>query len=138
MGKSKKLYEYLKESGVLNANEEEIKLAKIAYRKQYLKNWKAEKAPTIKEIRIVLELKEYNDIKIKAYDQYKTPTTYAKDLLLESMGKEKGIPDKDKLHAIYQKIGLAINQNLKDHSNINLVEKLVAIEEELSEYLKNK
>lgn len=137
MGRSKKLYEYLKESGVLNANDEEIKLAKIAYRKQYLKNWKAEKAPMIKEIRIVLALKEYADIKIKAYEQYKTPTTYAKDLLLESVGKERCLLDKDKLLGIYQKIGLAINQNLKDHSNINLVEKLVAIEEELIEYINN-
>ncbi len=138
MGRSKKLYEYLKESGVLNANEEEIRLAKITYRKQYLKNWKAEKAPMIKEIRIVLALKEYADIKIKAYEQYKTPTTFAKDLLLESVGKERCLTDKEKLLSIYQKIGLAINQNLKDHSNIKLVEKLVTIEEELGEYLKNK
>jgi len=137
MGRSKKLFEYLKESGVLNANEEEIRLAKVAYRKQYLKNWKAEKAPMIKEIRIVLALKEYADIKSKAYEQYKTPTTFAKDLVIESIGKERCLPDKEKLLAIYQKIGLAINQNLKDHSNINLVEKLVAIEEELIEYINN-
>lgn len=136
MTKSKKLIEYLREAGVLNGSDEQIKLAKIAYRKQYLKNWKAEKSPMIKEIRLVLSLKEYADIKIKAYEQYKTPTTFAKDLILESIGKERCLPNKEKLLAIYQKLGLAINQNLKDHSNINLIEKVISIEDELGEYLK--
>lgn len=36
---STKLFEFLKLEGVLDKGEEEIKLAKIKYRNEYIRNW---------------------------------------------------------------------------------------------------
>jgi len=135
--KSKKLLEYLQNTGVLNGSSEEIALAKIEYRKQYLRNWKNAKTPLIKEMRIMFSLREYKDIKVFLYDLNLKPTTYAKQLILKSLTDQKVVPNLEKLEGIYQKIGMAINQNLKDHSNLKFIESIIKIEEELFEYLKS-
>jgi hypothetical protein len=133
--KSKKLIEYLNRMGVLNGTPEEIQLAKIHYRKEYQKNWKQTKAPLVKDIRITLTLREYKDLKVFVYDLKKSPTAYSKQIILQSINGKKIIPNRTELEIIYQKIGMAINQNLKDHSNIKLLETLIKIEEDLSSYL---
>jgi hypothetical protein len=133
--KSKKLFEYLQNTGVLNGNNEEIALAKIEYRKQYLKNWKIAKSPLSREMRIRFSLREYKDIQVFVYDLKLKPTTYAKKLILKSIINKSILPNSEKLVSIYQKIGLAINQNLKDHSTIKLIEALILIEEELNDYI---
>ncbi|MDP1728494.1 MAG: hypothetical protein Q8M15_17045 [Bacteroidota bacterium] len=135
--KSKALYEYLLYAGVLNSTPDEIALAKVAYRKAYLLNWKEKKAPLIKEIRIVCSLKEYKDVKVFSNNLGKSPTAFTKSLLLSFITQHSMLPNQQQLESIYQKIGLIINQSLKDKSNLNLIEKLITIEEELKEYLKS-
>lgn len=133
--KSKKLLEYLNKVGVLNGTPEEIELAKIEYRKEYQKTWKQTKSPIIKDLRITLSLREYKDLKVFVYELKLTPTAYSKQIILQSITGKKIIPNRSELELIYQKIGMAINQNLKDHSNIKLVETLIKIEEDLHNYL---
>lgn len=133
--KSKKLLEYLTETGAINGTEAEIKAAKIRYRKEYQKNWKQSKSNLIKDLRITLSLREYKDLKVFVYDLQKTPTEYSKQIILQSISGKKIVPNRQELELIYQKIGMAINQNLKDHSNIKLVETLIKIEEDLLNYL---
>jgi hypothetical protein len=133
--KSKKLLEYLNRIGALNGTAEQIQLAKIQYRKEYQKNWKQTKATLIKDLRITLSLREYKDLKVFVYDLKKSPTAYSKQIILQSITGKKIIPNRSELELIYQKVGMAINQNLKDHSNIKLLEALIKIEEDLSNYL---
>ena len=133
--KSKKLLTYLDKMGVLNGTSEEIQLAKIQYRKEYQKNWKQTKAPLIKDLRITLSLREYKDLKVFVFDLKKSPTAYSKQIILQSITEKKTLPHRTELELIYQKIGMAINQNLKDHSNIKLLENLIKIEEDLTNYL---
>lgn len=133
--KSKKLLEYLNRIGVLDGTPEQIQLAKIQYRKEYQKNWKQTKAPLIKDLRITLSLREYKDLKVFVFDLKKSPTAYSKQIILQSITEKKTLPHRTELELIYQKIGMAINQNLKDHSNIKLLENLIKIEEDLTNYL---
>lgn len=133
--KSKKLLEYLNRVGVLNGTPQEIELAKIEYRKQYQRNWKQTKSPVIKDLRITLSLREYKDLKVYLYDSKITPTAYSKQIILKSINGKKIIPNHGELQIIYQKIGMAINQSLKDHSNLKLLETLIKIEDDLNNYL---
>ncbi len=135
--KSKALYEFLLNAGVLNGTPEEIALAKVAYRKAYLLNWKEKKAPLIKEIRIVCSLKEYKDVKVFSHNLGKSPTAFTKSFVLSFIKQQTMLPNQQQLESIYQNIGLIINQSLKDKLNLNLIEKLIKIEEELNEYLKS-
>lgn len=99
--RSKPLYEYLSNLGVLNASEEEILQAKRQYRKEYKRLWKKQRQ-LHKELRIQLSLRQINEIKIKAYEFSLKPTTYARSVILSAVGDKTIIANRDCLLEILQ------------------------------------
>jgi hypothetical protein len=133
--RSKPLYEYLLNLGVLQASKEEIAKAKQQYRKEYKKRWKKERLPH-KEIRIVLSLKEYKEVSILAHQFNLTPTSYLKALLCTAIEEKILIPNRDKLLELLQLISICTIGTIKQTiPPWELQEQLLTAENRLLEYL---
>jgi hypothetical protein len=65
--RSRALYAYLLEAGVLNGTPEEIDSAKCNYRKLYKKRWKQQQQQR-KELRIEVTITQYEAIKLQAHN----------------------------------------------------------------------
>ena len=119
--RSKALYLFLLEEGVLDGSQEEIAQAKQEFRKQYQKNWKRNKPKLKKEIRFELTHKEYFELKVRSLESGLFPTTFAKDAVLTSVAKQLAIPNKATLDKVLQVIGIAASlcQNKDRYGNIS-------------------
>jgi hypothetical protein len=105
--RSKALYTYLLEAGVLNGTPAEIDRAKCGYRKLYKRQWKENKRPR-KEIRIEFTLKQFQKVKLKAREFDLRHTTYARQVILAASEDDSGfIPHREKLEKILQRISIA-------------------------------
>lgn len=104
--RSKALYTYLLEAGVLNGTPAEIDCAKCEYRKLYKKHWKQKVKPR-KEIRIEFTLKQFTAIKAKAREYELRHTTYARNVILADVESQSIIPYREKLERILQLVGIA-------------------------------
>ncbi|WP_259071895.1 hypothetical protein HDF24_11480 [Mucilaginibacter sp. X4EP1] len=136
--RSKVLYDYLKEAGVLNGTPEEIAHAKQRYRKQYKKNWKQQKRPR-KELRIEFTLKQFAAISRKALESELSRTAYARNTILAATGSEQFIPHKEQLLQILQLVSITAIATAKSSvPPSRLSEWLEQAETMLMQYLKQK
>jgi len=134
--RSKALYAYLFEAGVLNGTPEEIDRAKCDYRKSYKRQWKQQKRPR-KEIRIGFTLKQFSVIVLKAKEYDLKNTAYARNAILAAVGLKWSIPNKAQLLKILQLISMvaiALDKNITP--SWQLSEQLQQAEQELLQYLK--
>jgi hypothetical protein len=106
--RSKALWKYLSDAGVLDGSEEEIQTAKKAYRRMYKREWKRKQQIPKKEIRPLFTLREYADIMRKAKDKDKSPTAYGKQLILASLDIHSPIQDRAVLLEILSHISMSV------------------------------
>jgi len=134
--RSKALYAYLLEAGVLDGTPEEIDSAKCNYRRKYKRQWKQQKRPR-KEIRFEVTLKQFKDIKMKAIGSGVTHTEYARKVLLTAAESDLCIPNKKRLLQVLQVISMAA---IASAGNTlppwQLSEQLAKAEDMLWQYLK--
>jgi hypothetical protein len=142
--RSKALYTFLLESGVLNSQDKTlIAEAKHNYRKYYQRNWKRNRPKLKKEVRFLLTHREYFDLKIRATESGLLPTEYSKDAVLTSVANMPIIPKRKELESILQAIGIAASlcQRKDRFGNISGTEVetyLLKAENLLSDYLQSK
>jgi len=103
--RSKALHAYLAERQLLNAPVDMVMAAKRAYRKQYKKRWK--KARPRKELRIMLTLKQFTDIKHRAREHNIPHTTYARAVILNDSSIASRFILADDLLPLLQVISIA-------------------------------
>jgi len=132
--RSKALYQYLLEAGVLSGTPEAIGIAKRKYRKQYKKQWKERKRPR-KELRIEISLREYATIKSQALTNGLKPTTYARNVLLASTGQNILIPYKDELLEVLQILSMTVIASFSNMPARSLSNELEEAERHLLHYL---
>lgn len=133
--RSTKLWEYLKERGLLEASPEDIAKAKADYRRMYKKVWKQNKIPK-RELRPGFTLREYSEIKIRAKEMHLTPTAYIKLLTLNSIANKATIPQRELLLAVLQRVSIAAIAVMKDESKRHIEEYVSNAETLLLHYLK--
>jgi hypothetical protein len=134
--RSKALYAYLLQSGVLHGTEDDIARAKREYRQNYKRQWKQQKRPR-KEIRIEFTLKQFAAITRKAKEHEVKHTVYARNSILAAAGLKWSIPNKPQLLKILQLIGMAaiaLDKNITP--SWQLLEQLQQAEQQLLNYLK--
>ena len=132
--RSKPLYTYLLDSGVLNGTPEEIDCAKCAYRRIYKQQWKQRKRPR-NEIRIEFTLKQYATIKSKAIGYGLNPTSFSRNITLASVELTPVIPNKDILLQVLQLISMAAIASEKNISSRQLSAQLAHAEKLLLTYV---
>ena len=133
---SEKLYNYLKERGVLDKGKAAIDAEKRNYRRLYKNNHAKKQRENKREIRFHLTKQEFKQIEAicdKANNI--TPTRLAKELLLSRGYTGTFIPDRKRLLRVLKQMGLAINQLGYDSSNMQARTKLLKAEQELLDYL---
>ena len=121
--RSKSLLEYLIVSGALDKGKDAIVQAKIAYRKQYKKEWKQHKLMLHKELRLSLTLRQYHSLQLTAYDNKLSPTAFARQQVLIALDARPFLPNTEILRQILQSISLTINDGLTDR--LQTAEKLL-------------
>jgi hypothetical protein len=134
--RSKALYQYLLDAGVLNSTPEEIAAAKRAYRKAYRDAWKKRKAPLSKELRITYTLREYRDMQIHARILGISPTALCKRLTQAAVGHTGIIPHQEELQELLQCISMTLNTVVAVHAHPELIRELHQAEAKLLTYLK--
>lgn len=111
--RSKLLYQYLLESGVLNGTPEAIGLAKREYRKRYKKQWKGQQRLK-KEIRFEITLNQFQKLKLKARAYDLRHTTYTKQIVLASIEQSPVIPYREVLEKVLQLISMATTASINE------------------------
>lgn len=105
--RSKNLFLFLQQQGLLDKSPEEIEAGKMLYRKIYKQNWRKANAGKTKEIRPGFSAVEYAKIHIHADVYGISVTEYTRRLLLDHIGEGKFIPEPDTLRHILQLISMA-------------------------------
>jgi len=114
---NKNIMQYLSEAGVLEGSEEEITKAKKEYRLKYKRDWQKNSSRS-KTLRPCFTPGEFKEIKQRAELYGVQPTTYARTLVLSSLGDDDLIPNKDKLMHVLQAVGMAGMELIKDSNSI--------------------
>jgi len=104
--RSKALRNYLSATGVLNGTPEQIAYAKQAYRKQYKRNWKAQKRPR-KELRVEVTLKQYAAIVQYANAHGMRSTPFARNAIMQAVTGSPIPYGYDRLLQILQLVSMA-------------------------------
>ena len=112
--RSNRLLEYLIATGALDNGKDAIVQAKLAYRKQYKKEWKQHKLMLHKELRISLTLRQYHSLQLTAYDNKLSPTAFARQQVLIALDARPFLLKPEILRQILQSISLTINDGLTD------------------------
>ncbi len=134
--RSKQLFEYLKDAGVLDASAEEIAVVKAAYRRRYKRQWRKRQQLPKKELRPGFTLKQYKDLQLKAHEMGISPTALITQLVLALIESKKFIPGSDQLLTILQLIGMASIELSREIPGSPSTELLQKAERLLIEYLK--
>ena len=136
--RSKLLFAFLFEFGVLNGTPEEIDCAKREYRRQYKRNWKKIKRPR-KEIRIGVTLKQFAAIKAKAQECNLPYTTFCRQLILAAVEQnEPFIRNESELLKILQLVSMASIALSKNNLPLFRIKELIEEAETLLlQYLNN-
>jgi hypothetical protein len=130
--RSKALYNYLLEVGVLSGTPELLAHAKKDYRRQYKSNWKRQ-ASGHKEIRFHVSLQQHSDIKVRALAESLRPATYVKALTLSAVGQPAIYSDR--LLEALQLVSMAVIAAQHDKSQLEILGLLLNAERKLLEYL---
>lgn len=132
--KSRALHDYLVSAGVVGGSDAEIALAKAQYRRLYKKRWKERSRPR-KELRIEITLRQFAEIKAKAASANMRHTTFARAILLHSLGAPLP-PLRDTLLRILQHVSMAsIRIARNDADRMRATRLLEQAETALLEYL---
>lgn len=129
--RSKRLYEYLLNRGVIEASDEVIQEAKKEYSRQYKKQWRLSRVKQ-REIRLSFTEKEYTQIQKLAKQARLKTTTFVTDFILSSIQNNPLRADRDALLKILQLVGMAINI-CKDNQEVK--EYLLQAESLLLQYI---
>lgn len=105
--RSKNLFLFLQQQGLLDKSPAEIEAGKRLYRKIYRQNWRKANAGKIKEIRPGFSAAEYDKICLRADLHGMSVAEYTRQLLLDHIGEGKLIPEPDTLRRILQLISMA-------------------------------
>lgn len=132
--RSKALWKFLFEKGVLEGTDEEIQQAKREYRKQYKKVWKQSRRK-IKEIRPCFTVKEYNTIQQVAQKAGLKPITFAQQVLLAHAEGNAFIPNRDILLQVLQNISIVAIHLVKQFPKENYTLLIEKAEQLLLHYL---
>lgn len=135
--KSNKLYQFLKDNDLIGKSKEEIKEAKVKYRKEYLRVWHKEKREQTKDIRIRFSPLEFSEIKQKANLLNLSPTMYSKLAILQKNQSEIKIPNKAVLQELVQKLGI-LGMTALRKCPLEIYEEIEKIENALIEYISEK
>lgn len=144
--RSKKLWQYLHETGALALGEEAIAVAKAEYRRQYKREWKQKnKSKPKRELRPEFTLQQHQALTLKARRNGYKPTGYLKELALATLdGKINVLPFKERLTEILQQIVVAghLLHGLRSGGYMITVDELKEVDDllkksqaELTEYL---
>ena len=134
--RSKVLYAYLKEQGVLKGSKRDILIAKRNYRRLYKNNHARQARRSKREIRFQISKQEFQQTQALCDAKYKvTPTGLAKQLLLSRVSTGAFIPDSSRLLAVLKQLGIAINQLNTDKTDFYIIDKLLQAEKDLLEYI---
>lgn len=126
--RSKALFEFLQVRNLLDGSSEAVLEAKREYFRQYRRNWKKRQNPFKKELRPVFSQKEFQEIRLKAYELGLSPTGYVKQLVRKFTLSKPVIPEMSTLLSILQKISMAATS-----SKYQLL--LLEAEKELLQYI---
>lgn len=127
--RSKKLWQYLSDKGLLNGSNEDIEKGKADYRRMYHRQWKELHKRPQKELRVLLSIREYLDLKVKALEVGLKPTPYLKELALVAVATKQRVPEYS-LRKILQLVKMASTSNHSDYKYL-----LIEAEKLLLEYL---
>lgn len=133
--RNQSLQNFLQKHGATNPRE--IRKLKREWRRRYQNLWQKEKRKSQNEIRFSVTKEEYQSIKSQALVENTTPTEWSKDLVLASACQLRSIPDKQQLFEVLQKVGLAINRLMENHSS-EVKPFLLEAEATLEDYLNSK
>ncbi len=134
--RSKNLWQYLCDAGLLTASEEDISKAKAEYRREYKKKWKQNRQMPIKDVRLSFTLKQYQGLKNKAGAMNTTPTVLSRDLVLAFIHSNQLVPDKDHVHIILQHLCMGSIALLQErHIDPSIIDHIQTAENLLTEYL---
>ncbi|MGY3214794.1 hypothetical protein [Mucilaginibacter sp. HD30] len=131
--RSKALYQYLLQAGVLNGPEKAIALAKAEYRRLYKRRWKKQNRPRM-EIRFEVTLKQFDELKAKATAAEMRHTTYLKAMALASIGVPP-TPD-PRLLDVLQSVSMAVIAIERDDPTAHIYSLIIKAENSLLEYLR--
>lgn len=110
---SEKLFQYLKEKGLLDAPDEVIQQAKREYRKKYKKEWHQHKKEAQKVVRLIFTQSEFNALSFRAKAFGLCPTHYAKQCIISNQENTDVIPHQDILQKVLQQIAMASIQSIR-------------------------
>lgn len=105
--RSQKLFAFLKEKGVLEGTDEQIKEAKRAFRKQYKDDWKKFHRLKRREISSLFTSVEYEVIRTEAKRVGLPPATYVRQTILAVISNNPPLVDRQKLLKALQLIGMS-------------------------------
>ena len=134
--RSKALWKYLFEKGVLEGTDEEIQQAKREYRKQYKREWKLRRLKQ-KEIRPSFTIKEYQAIQQVAKKAGLKPTGLARQLLLSHAEGNTFIHNRDILLQVLQNISIVAIHLVKQCPKEDYTKLIEKAEQLLLNYLFN-
>jgi hypothetical protein len=132
--RSKALWQYLEDRGILNGSAEDIAQAKAEYRKEYKRAWKTTNTRKNKFILIKLNKGQYSELCKRARLYNQNPTKYASEVILTAQENRNHIPHRPALLTILQEVGIAITYNKSGNKN-EVDELLLQAEKKLLEYL---
>lgn len=101
---SKQLWLYLSERGLLDASESALALARKDYIRTYKREWNKRQKRPQKELRVVLSIKQYMELKVMATEAGLRPTPFARELALAAIAAKQIVPEKHTLKKILQLI----------------------------------
>jgi hypothetical protein len=149
--KKSKIWEYLNALGVLErGNEEEIKAAKKAYRRDYFLNYRRKQREKNPEFVVSLSKNkgEYSIISLAAKSHKMKITTFIRTAVLAYIGKTYIVPDKYQLAQLEQLLAQCLNEvqilvskkeNIfwdKENKIKNIEERIEKLEKEICVVLK--
>jgi len=132
--RSRALFTYLQQAGVLNDTPEVITLAKKRYRRLYKMRWKKRSRPR-KEIRFEITLRQFQAINANAVRCAVKPTTYCKNMVLSAVETHSLIPRRDVLLQVLQHLGMAITTLQKHGMSHEAITRLTRAEQQLLTYI---
>jgi hypothetical protein len=140
--RSKALWQYLTEAGVLSEGEDAIEQAKQKYRKEYKRKWKANRIIKKHDVRLTFTPKEYKELKIRATQMGYRPATCAMKMVQASITGKEMIPHKDMLLQAFQCVGISTTMLAKNRHKYpfeaeDIFRYLMQAEAVLSAYIQN-
>jgi len=135
MKNNKNLINYLSEMGVLGGSSEEIRVAKIEWRRMYKREWKRNRKRN-KQLRPDFTHQEFEEIRLRAKLYGLPMTTYARELIISAQTEVDIIPCREQLMYILQSISMCEIALSKDRNSTEAHPLLLQAEEMLLHYLK--